>query len=244
MNKRKAGRLSIRVLGLLCFIYGIGLLVTVKGAGIAPIWLVLGVLCVVLSLKKCFTFVFSKTWVKVLLSLGVLLFVIAEVLIIANGCRTTPQEASDYIIVLGASVEGVVPSRTLEYRLETAYQYLITFEDSKAVLSGGQGKNEDISEAEAMFRYLVSRGIDGERLILEDRSANTYENLQNTFALLGNNKDLKLCIVSSDFHILRAKLIASELGMQVSGFGAKSYIPLIPNYYVRELLAVVKELIT
>jgi uncharacterized SAM-binding protein YcdF (DUF218 family) len=215
-----------------------------KGGDMVPIWLVLGVLCVILSLKKCFAFVFSYTWTKAVLSIGVLIFIIAEGIIIASGCWAAPEKASDFIIVLGASVEGAVPSRTLEYRLETACQYLMTFKEAKAVLSGGQGNNEDISEAEAMYRYLVSRGIDSERLILEDRSTNTYENLQYTFALLGNNKNLKLCIVTSGFHMLRAKLIASELGMQVSGFGAKSYMPLIPNYYVRELLAVIKELIT
>ncbi len=244
MNIRKTGMMGLRAIGVLCAIYGIGLLVFGKGAGMVPVWLAFGGLCVILSLRKPFKVVFSKTWAKLVLLLGVSIVAIALGIIAINGCREAPEKESDFIIVLGASVEGIVPSRTLEYRLETAYQYLITFENTKAVLSGGQGKNERISEAEAMYRYLVSRGIDSGRLLLEDQSTNTYENLRNSFALLGDYKNLKLCIITSDFHMLRARLIASELGMQVSGFGAPSYLPLIPNSYLREVLAILKVLVT
>ena len=112
-----------------------------------------------------------------------------------------------------------------------------------AILVGGRCDCEEISEAEAMRRYLVEKGVDGSRLILEDRSTDTYENIRNSFALMGDN-NLKICVVTSDFHLLRAKMLAYKQGRQVGGLSAPAYLPLIPNYHVREMMAVLKDLVS
>jgi len=251
MNEKKqikrvntVGIYCLRVLGILCIVYGFALLASGAGSGMVPIWLIFGALCLGLSIKKYFQLFFYMKWFKILVVAGVVIVAVLEGLIIANGFTREPEVPSDYIIVLGAKVNGEAPSLTLQYRLETAYHYLAAHQSTKAILSGGQGVNEGISEAEAMHRYLVGKGIAEDRLLLENQSTNTYENLRNSFALLGDHKNLNLSIVTSDFHVFRAKLIALKLGRPISGIGSKNYFPLIPNYYLRELIGVFKALIT
>ena len=91
----------------------------------------------------------------------------------------------DYIIVLGAHVAGTRLSKALLERTRRALRYLEENPETRAVLSGGQGQGEQISEAEAMYRYLTEHGIDGSRLILEDRSTNTKENLDFSLEKIG-----------------------------------------------------------
>ena len=185
----------------------------------------------------------SKTWTKIILAVGVACVLVLEGLIIFGGSRSKPEQPADCIIVLGALVEGETPSPTLRYRLDTAYQYLSAFPDARAVLSGGQGSREDISEAEAMRRYLMAKGIAPERLVMEDTSTDTYENLRNSFALLGNDKNQKICVVTSDFHMFRAKLLAWKLDRQVSGWGSDTPPLLVPNYHFREMIGIMKDFI-
>lgn len=243
MKDNKTGRYLLRAAGLLCFIYLVGLILSGKTSGMVVEWLVLIGFFIVLSLKKPFRYVFSRTWTKVILVLGVAFILLLEGLIIFGGSWSKPEQPADCIIVLGALVEGETPSPTLRYRLETAYQYLVAFPEVKAVVSGGQGNREDISEAEAMKRYLVSKGIAPERLVLEDASTDTYENLRNSFALLGNDKKLKICVVTSDFHMFRAKLLAWKLDRRVDGWGADTPPLLVPNYHFREMIGIMKDYI-
>ena len=98
------------------------------------------------------------------------------------------KENLDYIIVLGAHVNGVRLSKALLERTRRALEYLEKNPKTRAVLSGGQGEGETIGEAEAMCRYLEDHGISRERLILEDRSTNTKENLDFSLALIGDTE--------------------------------------------------------
>ena len=176
--------------------------------GFAPImyiWYVLGAFFIVLSIKKVFLFVFSKIWVRILALLCVAVVITLEVLMIFSGLETGPRESCDYIIVLGGSIIGDLPTETVQYRIEKAYDFMAAHPETTAILSGGQCEGETISEAEAMSRYLVSQGIDSARLIKEEQAGDTYENILYSLRLIGDNKDLSVCVVSSDFHILRAK---------------------------------------
>ena len=212
--------------------------------GMIPVWIVITIFAAILSFKKCYEYFFSKWWIRIPFILGVLCFVIVEGAIIWNGFTTEPKESSDYIIILGAQVRGNRPSATLAYRLEKGYEYLLDHPETKAVLSGGQGPDEIMTEAEAMYVYLVNKGIGNERLILEDTSHSTYENLTNSFKLIDAEKEnATISVVSNRFHILRAQMQAKKLGREVGGLGAKSYVYLIPNYYFREFFAVMKEII-
>jgi uncharacterized SAM-binding protein YcdF (DUF218 family) len=171
---------------------------------------------------------------------GLVLFLLIEVTIVYAGIRTDLKEDSDYIIVLGASVRGETMSLTLHRRAKKAYEYLALHGDAKAVLSGGMGPGEDISEAEAMRRYLVKKGIDENRLILEDKSTNTKENIGFSYKFI--EKEADVIVISSRFHILRSQMIAKKQGKTMKGIGSGTLIYLAPNYYLREFFGLFYEI--
>lgn len=181
---------------------------------------------------------FCRT-VLVLTALGTLCFVIVEGVLLGYG-HSQPDGGADYIIVLGARVKGVRVTYNLQSRLDAAYQYLEDNPSTVAILSGGQGPGEAISEAEAMSRYLLKRGIASERLILEDQSVNTNENLSFSIEKMGR-KDASVVIATNYFHIFRAMGIARKMGLEhVQGLGSRVKWYTAPNMYVREAAAVVK----
>ncbi len=163
----------------------------------------------------------------------------AEGFIIKNAVQK-PEKNANYLVVLGARVNGTRITLNLKYRLDVALDYLSENKGTKVVVSGGQGKGEEITEAKAMSDYLIKNGIKKERIILEDKSKNTNENLKFTAELIGS-KTGKVVIVSNDFHIYRAKCIAKKMGYtNVSGASAKTKPITIANSFVREAFAVVK----
>lgn len=157
-------------------------------AGMVPVWLGVGIVATLLSFKRIFNKCFRIKLIKAFFAIGILVFVGVESFIVWSGFKSVPGEACDFIIVLGAQVRGDTPSVTLQYRLESAYDYLMVNPQTKAVLSGGQGPDEIMTEAEAMRRYLVGKGIEEERLILEEQSTSTYENLKYSFAIIDEIK--------------------------------------------------------
>ena len=172
-----------------------------------------------------------------------------EALIIARGEEDNSAISVDAIIVLGAGVNGETPSLTLQTRIRAAAEYMALHPDVPVVFSGGQGPGEDITEAEAMSRALWSNSEEwNQRYILEERSTSTVENLAFSKALLqerGIDTDTAVIgVVTNDFHIFRATLIAEREGMTVVGFPAE--LPwwwLTTNYYVREAFALGKTLL-
>lgn len=155
--------------------------------------------------------------------------------------------ACDYVVVLGAGVRGTVPSLSLRERINAAYDYLTAHPDAVAVLSGGQGDGEEISEAACMFRELTEMGIPSDRLLLEENSTSTIENLTFSMELLEaqtGSRPTKIGIVSSEYHLFRAKQFAKGLGLDAVGIPARtSWFALRLNYYLREIAAVWKYLV-
>lgn len=98
-----------------------------------------------------------------------------------------PNDA-DYMILLGAKVKGTEPSYSLQYRIDKAAEYLKTHEQTIVIVSGGKGKGEDISEARAMKKGLMKQSIAEQRIIMEDRSTNTDENIEFSKSLIPANK--------------------------------------------------------
>ncbi|MBQ1632793.1 MAG: YdcF family protein [Clostridia bacterium] len=191
-------------------------------------------------------FRFCKKPVKIIASalLGTALCVLLIVEIpILKAASEQPEPDADYIVVLGAAVYGETPSITLEHRLEGAARYLTANPRTKAVVSGGQGAGEDISEAECMHRYLVEHGIAPERILVEDRSTSTKENLAFSKAVIrtdGGRTD-RVVLVSSGYHLYRAKKMASMLGMHATGVaGSDGYPIYMFGMYLREAAAVLK----
>lgn len=175
--------------------------------------------------------------------MGLLVFGITEAVIIYHASME-PEGNADYMIVLGAQVRGKRITKSLKARLDTAVSYLEDNEGTTVIVSGGQGAGEDISEAEAMKGYLIQRGIPERNIIMEDKSANTYENIRYSRRLMspGNHK---VVIVSNGFHIYRAVALAKKQKIgQAEGLAAPTDRILFISYYVREALAVIKEKLT
>ena len=150
-----------------------------------------------------------------------LAFFITLFIIIKNAKSKTDNEKT--IIVLGCRVKGLIPTKALLSRCESAYKYLIKNDDSVAVLSGGQGSDELISEAECMKNILVKKGIDESKLFIENKSTSTWENLKFSKKIIEENKlDKKILICTSEYHLYRADLIAKELNIIAGSLAAKS----------------------
>jgi uncharacterized SAM-binding protein YcdF (DUF218 family) len=162
--------------------------------------------------------------------------------IVAASAKTDSEPEAPYLLILGAGVNGTVPSLSLHNRLTAAKMYLETYPEARAILSGGQGPGEEITEAECMRRWLEAAGIFSKRLILEEQSTSTQENIQNSLAILeamGEDPRGRLAIVSSEYHLYRAKLVAKELGAEPVGVAAKTTKPILKlNYMLREAAAV------
>ena len=181
-----------------------------------------------------------------LLAAGVLAAAVTSVFIL-HAAHPKEPPACRYVIVLGAGVNGSEPSLTLSERIHTAYEYLSHNPEAIAVLSGGQGPNEDITEAACMYRELTQMGIRPEQLLLEEASTSTIENLQFSIALLEDQMGFrpgKVGIISSEYHLFRAGQFAKELDAEAVGIPAKTtWLPLRINYYLREIAAVWKYLV-
>lgn len=150
------------------------------------------------------------------------------------------QKTYDYLIVLGAQVRGTKITDSLQRRLEAALCCGGKNPKAKMIVSGGQGKGEDITEARAMWEYLSCHGISKNRMILEDRSRTTQENLRFSAQFLDKEKDV-VGIVSNNFHLYRACLYAKKQGYRnVYPVAASCHPVLFINYMIREVFAVWK----
>ena len=155
----------------------------------------------------------------------------------------------DAVIVLGAGVNGTEPSLSLQTRLDAALEYLEWYPDLPVVLTGGMGYGEEITEAQCMYDYLTAHGIDGSRLILEEQATNTAENFAYSKPLLEaegiNVESAWIAVVTNDFHIYRAGVIAEQVGYgPICGVPAElPWLHLEINYCIREAFALVKTLI-
>lgn len=193
-----------------------------------------------------------KIWLPVASVCGAfILFFAIMIAVIASEAWQKPTQGADYLVVLGARVRGNRISSLLRYRLDAALEYLSDNPDTRVIVAGGQGPGENLSEAEAMQEYLVEHGIVAERILLDDASVNTDQNIKNSIALMQNEQEVTgkhIVIVSNGFHLFRATRILEkqlqEEGLSesttVEGLGAPTKWYLVPNFYVREVLAVVK----
>ena len=187
------------------------------------------------------------TWAKVVrkvLLVVVILFTVAAGITgvcIALNCGGNPNTQCEYVIVLGAGVHGNTPSLSLRSRIDAAYQYLSEHPDAVAVVSGGKGSGENISEAQCMCDHLVAKGIAPDRIWMEDKSTSTRENLHYSLALIENRTGSppeSINILSNEFHLLRATLMAKEEGVTAYGIPARTPLRLLfVTYFLREIAA-------
>ncbi len=155
------------------------------------------------------------------------------------GAMNNVPKGQETLVVLGCRVRGEIPSLTLVERMDAALKYMQEHPEASCVVSGGQGPDENISEAECMYRYLTANGIDGSRIFKEDASTSTRENLEFSLAVIReNNLSEEIAIVTSEFHQYRASLVAKDLGIENTAICGETAKWLLPTYYVRELYGI------
>ena len=233
------------IVGILCVLYCLALAITGgTGTWFFLIWGIMGIAFTLWGIFRGRIWHVMPHWLNI--TAGTLFLLMLAVFLFTEGCiisgfsKNTDKEL-DYIVVLGAQLKTTGPSRVLQYRLDTAYEYLTAHPDTKAIVSGGQGSNEPASEAQGMYDYLVKRGIEPGRIVLEDKSVNTEQNIRFSKEFLQADAD-KVGIVSNNFHVFRAVKLAKAAGYRnVVGIAAPATAFYLPNNMLREFFGVVKD---
>lgn len=172
--------------------------------------------------------------------LAVLAFVFLLASVYAEG--KTNAKCEDVIIVLGCKVKGERPSLSLLKRIDSAYIFLLQNPNAVAILSGGQGRDEYISEALCMQRVLHHKGISLDRLILEDKSTSTEENIKYSLRIIKERQlSLNVAVATSEYHQRRAMMICKRYGLNAKCQSSKTKLTILPTFLFREVLGIIKE---
>ena len=229
-------------LGLLSFLYYICLVWHTKklNSTFSGFWIAFGVWNFGLG------FVVGKApifidYVILALTIALWIFFVAVQIIILCAMVVMPKKNLKYIIILGAQIRGRSITGSLKRRLDKGLRYLQDNPETKCIVSGGKGKGEEVSEAEAMAEYLKACGMDENRIWMEDKSTTTLENLIFSKQFIGNLEKDKIGIISNNFHMYRAMKMARILGYKkVFSLPATVSLVVFPNYMVREFFALLK----
>ncbi|MBP5262754.1 MAG: YdcF family protein [Lachnospiraceae bacterium] len=243
----KRSAIFFGVLGVLCVLYCLSIwLFLGYGTYFFLIWAAMGAVFGLISLfcakpalrRKLPLWLMRTFWV--LFGIGVAVFLLVEGLILSR-CNAKAEDGAEYLIVLGAQWKANGPSVVLKYRLDAAVHYLRVNTSTKVIVSGGQGPNEPIAEADGMYEYLIAQGIDASRIQKEDKSRNTYENLSKCGLMLPK-ADSRVVLVTNNFHVFRAEKLAKAQGYEyVQGLAADSYPPMQLHNLLREFCGVMKD---
>lgn len=199
-----------------------------------------------IAVDKIFNFAKKKSgkivlsFAAVILCLAVTVSIVFTCLIISAAQNTNvPDEAT--VIVLGCQIKNGKPGKMLRQRLDTACSYLNENPKAICILSGGKGVDEIRPEAEAMYDYLIEKGIDKDRLLVESNSKNTMENMLFSADMikeysLSNN----IAVVTNSFHQYRAFRYAENAGLKAYAVNCYTEPLVLPTYWLRELPAIIK----
>ena len=176
--------------------------------------------------------------------LALIFFVICFASMISH-FRDKGEENLDYIIVLGAQMKGGNPSTIFRFRLDAAYDYLMMNPHTVCIVSGGKGKNETVSEGDGGKEYLVSKGIEPERIIAETEAEDTVENISFSMGLMDRSSEdvrLRIGIVTNNFHVFRGVHLAKRYTENyVCGIAAYTVPWYLPNNMVRESFGILRD---
>ena len=228
------------IMGGACLLYYLIMFFYIGRIGdFAWFWLLNGTVFLLTALLRSL----NQSWLRLLAGIllaaegiGILLVIVLG-LTILSAARTPEPENMEYYLVLGAWINGRHPSRALRKRLDKALFCAEKDPAARLILSGGQGDDEEISEAVCMRNYLVAAGVEEDRLILEDRSTSTRENLLFSDQLTGCASS-RCGIISNDFHICRVMKLARQAGYRdCYGIAAEGDSVMELHYIVRESVA-------
>ena len=227
------------VLGIVCILIPFhigmtGICLLLLAAVLAALWL--------LKRKNA-----PKVWGRILIALTALsmtvIFGAMAAIIVQGRDDVMPEKAPQFVVVLGAQVQGDQPSLTLKKRLDKALEFLQAHPDRTVIVSGGQGPDEAHTEASVMAQYLLAHGADASQILEEPQASNTRENLLFSAKLAeeAGFDTSRVLIVTSDFHMCRAKYIAKTLGMEPYGLSSGTWPWILKlNYTLREVFAFCK----
>ena len=236
---------------LICIAYSVSIYMVGSGTFSFAIWL---------AGAAFFGLAFFLTgkgrWLKVPIALRTISYVLIAlamtaliicIIAMASHFGDKGEKDLDYIVVLGAQMRDNGPSTIFKYRLDAAYTYLSENPDTICIVSGGQGTNEAVSEGDGGKDYLVSRGIDPERIIAESNAMDTYENIQYSLDIMkqaaGADEQLKYGIVTNNFHVFRGLHLAKGITDDaVCGIAAYTVPWFLPNNMVRECFGIIRDL--
>lgn len=183
------------------------------GLDMSWIWLVVGgalTLAGVIGRSEGIPRLIRIAW-RILMCAGLALVIGLESLVI-SGMVGTPPAGLDYIIVLGAKVNASGPSRALQWRIDEAAEYLLENPETIAVASGGRGEDEHVSEAECIRQGLLKAGVAEERILVENKSATTAQNMEFSHRMIPEGASVG--VVTNNFHVYRALLLAKNVGIE------------------------------
>lgn len=184
-----------------------------------------------------------KRVITIFICLGILFFVVITGVVINRGAKDTVAFDEDCLLVLGCGIRGEELLPTLQSRLDKSIEYLSINPEILVVLSGGQGHNEAIPEAEAMKRYLLKNGISEAQIITEVKSRNTKENFMYSKQILDScfvGEKYTVACITSDYHMFRAEETAKDNGLEIHSYSAGVKWYLRPSAYSREVLSICK----
>ena len=228
--------------GAACIVYYFVLGFSVRfGLSQSWIWPMIGT---ALILAGCACLIKLPGWLRAvwrtLLCGGLALMIVLMGMVVSDMNRTPPM-GLDYLIVLGARVEQEGPSRALRHRIDMAVEYMADNPDTIAIASGGRGMDEPISEAACIRDGLIAAGIAPERILLEDQSVTTAENMRFSEDLI-SDEDASVGIVTNNYHVHRALGLAEKAGIgNLYGVAAEYTGPTLFHYIVREALGLVAD---
>ena len=235
------------ILGIGCILYYFACGIGVRfGQSMLWIWPVVGAFCLLrfavvqVSISRGVALPYP-VWLirsfRILCCMLLAVFVTVEGFVISGFFAKCPANV-DYLIVLGAKTGSV----SIEGRINTAAAYLKENPETRAIVSGGQGRDEEMSEGEYMRQGLIARGITPERILVEDQAKSTWENIRFSLDLLEKEtgtRPAKLGVVSSEYHLFRASLFAKNAGVEFVGIPAKtSRLGQKINHFMREVAGV------
>ncbi len=182
---------------------------------------------------------FLPTWLTVAVGGALLIVAVCITALFLYGKTDSVTYKEDTVIVLGASIKGDKPTKSLQNRLDRAVSYHAHNPEATIVVSGGKGSGKSVTEAEAMAQYLIAQGVPASRIVKEDAATSTQENFRFSRPLIDENDSV--CFITTDYHIFRASRYATRAGFQTvtHAHSTTPWYMIVPSG-LRECLAVGK----
>lgn len=239
------------VLMVICLIYSVSIFMVGSGTFSFAIWLAGTVFFAAAFFLAC-----NDRWANVpvmlrrlcccLITAGVIVFAVFMAAMISHFGDKGAKDL-DYIVVLGAQMRQNGPSIIFRYRLDAAYKYLLDNPETICIVSGGQGRNEPVTEGEGGKEYLLAKGIDPDRVMAETEAMDTAENIGYSLDMIRQNESetdrtKTIGIVTNNFHVFRGIHLAKGLTeYEVYGVAAYTVPWYLPNNMVRECFGIMKD---